>query len=53
MRVVLKRFVSDEKGATAIEYAFLAAILAVGIVPAVSTVEPAISAILVSVVGWL
>ena len=38
MRSVIKRFVSDERGATAIEYGLIAALIAVVIITGVTAV---------------
>jgi pilus assembly protein Flp/PilA len=38
MKNLLSRFVRDESGATAIEYGLIAALIAVGIIGAVTTV---------------
>ncbi len=38
MNTLLKRFVADESGATAIEYGLIAALIAVAIIAAVSLV---------------
>ncbi len=43
MRFLLKRFVSDERGATAIEYGLIAALIAVVIITAVTAVGTQLS----------
>jgi pilus assembly protein Flp/PilA len=43
MRAIAKGFASDESGATAIEYALMAGIIALGIVASVSAVPIALN----------
>ena len=43
MTNLVKRFANDESGATAIEYALLAAIMGVGIVASLTTLKGAIN----------
>lgn len=39
MKQVLRRFVRDESGATAIEYGLIAAIIAVGLIASLQTLQ--------------
>jgi pilus assembly protein Flp/PilA len=43
MRHMIKRFVSKDEGATAIEYAFIASMIAVAIVGVLLTLGPVLS----------
>jgi pilus assembly protein Flp/PilA len=49
MRLLLKRFVADESGATAIEYGLIAALIAVVIITGVTAVGTNLSATFTSV----
>jgi pilus assembly protein Flp/PilA len=42
---LIKRFVKDEKGATAIEYALIAGIIGIGIVASLGTLKTGLSTI--------
>ncbi len=46
---LFKRFVADAKGATAIEYALIASLIAVAIVSAVSAVGTSVSSVFVQI----
>jgi len=50
---VLSRFLSDESGATAIEYALIASLIAVAIIAAVQTVGTKVSTVFTEVGGAL
>ena len=49
MRLLLKRFVADDAGATAIEYAMIASLISVLIVTAVTTIGTSLSSIFTTV----
>jgi pilus assembly protein Flp/PilA len=53
MSSLIKRFVSDERGATAIEYGLIAALIAVVIITGVSAVGTNLSATFTSISGSL
>ena len=53
MRSLTKRFVSDERGATAIEYGLIAALIAVVIITGVTAVGTNLSATFTSISGSL
>ena len=53
MRAILKNFISDESGATAIEYGLIAALIAVVIITALTTVGTKLTATFNSVSGSL
>ena len=53
MRSLIKRFVSDERGATAIEYGLIAALIAVVIITGVTAVGTNLSATFTSISGSL
>jgi pilus assembly protein Flp/PilA len=44
MRAILKNFISDESGATAIEYGLIAALIAVVIITALTTIGTKLTA---------
>ena len=48
MKVFLKSFLGDDRGATAIEYGLIAALIAVAIVTAVSAVGTSVNSMLFS-----
>ena len=49
MRLLLERFVADDAGATAIEYAMIASLISVLIVTAVTTIGTSLSSIFTTV----
>ena len=49
MQNLFARFVSDESGATAIEYGLIAAIVGVGIIAGLTTLKTALNALFTSV----
>ena len=49
MRTIMKRFVKDESGATAIEYGLIAALIAVAIITTVTTLGGNLNAIFLRV----
>lgn len=49
MRLLLKRFVAGDAGATAIEYAMIASLISVLIVTAVTTIGTSLSSIFTTV----
>ena len=51
MQNIMKRFVKDESGATAIEYGLIAALIAVGIIGAAQVLGTQISATFATVSG--
>jgi pilus assembly protein Flp/PilA len=53
MRLLLKRFVADHGGATAIEYAMIASLISVLIVTAVTTIGASLSSIFMTVSAGL
>ncbi|WP_072395042.1 Flp family type IVb pilin [Hyphomicrobium sp. CS1GBMeth3] len=53
MTNILSRFVKDESGATAIEYGLIAAIVGVGIIAGLSTLQEALNDIFTDVGGKL
>ena len=53
MRSLIKRFVTDERGATAIEYGLIAALIAVVIITGVTAVGTNLSATFTSISGSL
>jgi len=53
MRAILSAFLRDESGATAIEYALIAAGIAIAIIGAVGSVGDAIKAIFTAIKGAL
>jgi len=53
VRSLIKRFVSDERGATAIEYGLIAALIAVVIITGVTAVGTNLSATFTSISGSL
>ena len=53
MRSLIKRLVSDERGATAIEYGLIAALIAVVIITGVTAVGTNLSATFTSISGSL
>jgi pilus assembly protein Flp/PilA len=53
MKVLVKRFVTDESGATAIEYGLIAAGISVAIIAAVNTLGTKLTATFTSVAGSL
>jgi pilus assembly protein Flp/PilA len=53
MHQVLRNFVADKNGATAIEYGFLALLIAVAIIAAVQIVGTSLSTVFTSVSGNL
>jgi pilus assembly protein Flp/PilA len=53
MKNLVSRFVSDESGVTAIEYGLIAALIAVIIIGAVSTVGTKLSSTFTTVAGSL
>ena len=53
MRAILKSFISDEGGATAIEYGLIAALIAVVIITALATVGTNLTTTFNSVAGSL
>ena len=53
MHLLLKRFVADEAGATAIEYGLIAALIAVVIIVGVTAVGTNLSATFTTVAGNL
>ncbi len=53
MQSFIKRFIKDESGATAIEYALIAALIAVGLVASLDGVRTALVATFTSVVNAL
>lgn len=53
MQNFIKRFIKDESGATAIEYALIAALIAVGLVTSLDGVRGALVATFTSVVDAL
>lgn len=50
---IIARFANDESGATAIEYGLIAALIAVGIIAAASTLGTNLSGIFASISGTL
>jgi pilus assembly protein Flp/PilA len=50
---IISRFVRDESGATAIEYALIAALMAVVIIAAVGILSPALKGSFTSIAGKL
>lgn len=50
---IISRFVRDESGATAIEYALIAALMAVVIIAAVGILKPALEGSFTSIAGHL
>lgn len=53
MTNLLSRFAKDESGATAIEYGLIAAIVGVGIIAALGTLETSLSEIFTGIGGKL
>jgi pilus assembly protein Flp/PilA len=53
MRLLLKRFLADNGGATAIEYAMIASLISVLIVTAVTTIGTSLSSIFTTVSAGL
>ncbi len=53
MRAILKNFISDDSGATAIEYGLIAALIAVVIITALTTIGTKLTATFNSVAGSL
>jgi pilus assembly protein Flp/PilA len=53
MKSLVKRFVKDESGATAIEYGLIAALIAVGIIVAVTSMGTELSGIFTRVANIL
>ena len=53
MRALVSRFVKDESGATAIEYGLIAALIAVAIIAAVTSVGTSLQATFTTVSGSL
>jgi len=53
MKILVKRFVTDESGATAIEYGLIAAGISVAIIAAVNTLGTKLTATFTSVAGSL
>ena len=49
MKTLLVRFTNDESGATAIEYGLIAALIAVGIIVALTSVGTGLSGVFTSV----
>jgi pilus assembly protein Flp/PilA len=47
--LILRKFFRDERGATAIEYALIAALIALVIIPGVKAIGPKLSATFTSV----
>ena len=50
---IIKAFIDDDSGATAIEYAFIAVGIGVAIIPALIILEPKLSAAFTNVAGKL
>nr|QOL00404.1 hypothetical protein [uncultured organism] len=50
---MLKKFANDENGATAIEYGLIAALVALGIVAALGTLQSGLSGLFTKVAGSL
>ncbi len=53
MQNLFARFVSDESGATAIEYGLIAAIVGVGIIASLTTLKEGLAALFESVAATL
>jgi pilus assembly protein Flp/PilA len=53
MRKLLKNFIANESGATAIEYGLIAALIAVVIITALTTIGTKLTATFTSVAGSL
>lgn len=53
MRNMILRFVRDDNGATAIEYGLIAALIAVVIIGALTTIGTNLSAVMTNVAGSL
>jgi pilus assembly protein Flp/PilA len=53
MRNLLHRFIDDQSGVTAIEYGLIAALIAVAIIVAVTTVGTNLSGVFQSIAGSL
>jgi pilus assembly protein Flp/PilA len=51
MRNLLHRFIADQSGVTAIEYGLIAALIAVAIIAAVSSVGTALTATFTTIAG--
>lgn len=49
---VLKNFMADESGATAIEYALIASIVGLGIIGGLTQLPPALNAVFTSFSAW-
>lgn len=51
--ILIKRFISDEAGATAIEYGLIAALISIGIIAAATTMGNGLSGLFNSIGGKL